>query len=260
MLALIVRFWAKLIIVFELVSRHKLKDGMLNDGDGFRAIQEFRTISVNRITNYSSKPITDPLLLLFFQFDSYLRSLKIDQNNICLVTDGQLPLRQCLHPEAGAKEIQLPSYLWKFSDLKREYVHSKSGDLSRALIPINDVSKLPNMPALPPAPATIADILNGRLSLRFGFESKHEVEWRASSSTTTTIRRIGWQLHATRRNMRCEHVWVTCFLVLPGSHNSYYSNDPQSDPLTIITNLRLSYIWPKRSPVQAESFGAKLSE
>jgi epithelial splicing regulatory protein 1/2 len=80
------------------------------------------------------------------------------------VTDGQLPLRQCLHPESSAKDIHLPSYYWKFSDLKKEYPQTKP-DLSRALIPIADVMKLPNMPA-PSAPTTIsslADILSGEL-------------------------------------------------------------------------------------------------
>jgi hypothetical protein len=102
------------------------------------------------------------------QFDSYLRSLKIDQNSLCLVTDGQLPLRQCLHPESSAKDIHLPSYYWKFSDLKKEYPQTKP-DLSRALIPIADVMKLPNMPA-PSAPTTIsslADILSGELNFFF---------------------------------------------------------------------------------------------
>jgi epithelial splicing regulatory protein 1/2 len=81
------------------------------------------------------------------------------------VTDGQLPLRQCLHPEAGAKDIYLPSYYWKFSDLKKEYLNTKSGDLSRAIIPIADVMKLPNMPAaVSPASMSLADILNGKFN------------------------------------------------------------------------------------------------
>jgi hypothetical protein len=178
-----------------------------------------------------------------------------------------LPLRQCLHPEAGAKEIQLPSYYWKFSDLKKEFVHSKSGDLSRALIPISDVSKLPNMPAVPQAPATIADILNGEsicVSLRVGFESKQTL--RASDSTatssTTTIRRIEgnyMRLKHTQDKHAMEHVWVTCFefyleviiAIILMTH---------TDPLTIITNLRLSYIrLAETGPRRAESFGAKLS-
>lgn len=85
------------------------------------------------------------------------------------MTDGQLPLRQCLHPESGAKDVHLPSYYWKFSDLKKEYLHLKSGDLSRAIIPIADVMKLPNMPAVPSVPTLLADILNGRLSNDFVF-------------------------------------------------------------------------------------------
>lgn len=129
-------------------------------------------------------------LFFLLQFDTYLRSLKIDQNNICLVTDGQLPLRQCLHPEAGAKEIHLPSYYWKFSDLKKEYVQSKSGDLSRALIPINDVSKLPNMPALPQAPATLADILIGKLIDMFSVSLASMVKMTDSQTSSTTITRI----------------------------------------------------------------------
>lgn len=79
------------------------------------------------------------------------------------MTDGQQPLRQCLHPESGAKDIHLPSYYWKFSDLRKDYVYSKSGDLSRAIIPIADVMKLPNMPAVPaPQSISITDILNGK--------------------------------------------------------------------------------------------------
>ncbi|KAG5680069.1 hypothetical protein PVAND_009597 [Polypedilum vanderplanki] len=103
-----------------------------------------------------------PLHDVINDFDTYLRSLKIDQNNICLVTDGQLPLRQCMHPESCAKDIHLPSYYWKFSDLKKEHMYSKSsGDLSRAIIPISDVMKLPNMPAVSSTQSmSLADIMN----------------------------------------------------------------------------------------------------
>lgn len=114
---------------------------------------------------------------IFPQFDSYLRSLKIDQNNICLVTDGQLPLRQCLHPEAVTKDIHLPAYYWKFSDLKKDYAKTTSQDLLRPSNNTinnnnnntnnsnnNDVSKLPNLqPASHPAPIALAEMLNGEL-------------------------------------------------------------------------------------------------
>lgn len=47
--------------------------------------------------------------------------INILMNIFCrLVTDGQLPLRQCLHPEACRKEIDLPSYYTAFHDLRKE--------------------------------------------------------------------------------------------------------------------------------------------
>lgn len=88
----------------------------------------------------------------------------IDPNspNVFIITDGQLPLRQCLHPEACAKEIHLPPLYWKFADLKKEYMRWKTGDLSRALIPMSDVNKLQNMPAVvPTVSSSITDMLNG---------------------------------------------------------------------------------------------------
>lgn len=84
---------------------------------------------------------------------------------MCLVTDGQLPLRQCLHPEAGAKDIHLPAYYWKFSDLKKEYFRSKLS--SSAQLSINDLTKLPNnitTSNVPPT-ASIADIMNGKYEI-----------------------------------------------------------------------------------------------
>lgn len=87
------------------------------------------------------------------------------------MTDGQLPLRQCLHPESSAKDIHLPSYYWKFSDLKKEYLQTKP-ELTQALIPIADVMKLPNMPA-PSIPTTLADILSGESKMPFAFHLRH---------------------------------------------------------------------------------------
>lgn len=142
-----------------------------------------------------------------------------------------MPLRQCLHPEAGAKEIQLPSYYWKFSDLKKEFVHSKSGDLSRALIPINDVSKLPNMPALPQAPTSLADIINGKFIDNYPYDVNkesfpfHYLRKSRSSSTTTVASIDGNYCRDKTKKHATKHVWVNLFR-LPGSRNDYYSNDP----------------------------------
>uniref|UniRef100_A0A336MCR4 CSON009650 protein n=1 Tax=Culicoides sonorensis TaxID=179676 RepID=A0A336MCR4_CULSO len=105
----------------------------------------------SNITDTLLQKAGKPLNEVIDEFDSYTRSLSIDPNssNFRLVTDGQLPLRQCLHPEACAKEIDLPSYYWRFCDLRKEYVRFKSGDLSKALVPASDASKLNNMPSLP---------------------------------------------------------------------------------------------------------------
>lgn len=103
--------------------------------------------------------------LCIVQFDQEIRSRNIDPESptFRLITDGQLPLRQCLHPEACAKDIELPNYFCKFSDLRKEYVRFKSGDLSRALVAIKDV---PNMPALPAQPTCIADMIAGNKSIK----------------------------------------------------------------------------------------------
>lgn len=102
-----------------------------------------------------------PLEEVLEQFDAYTRSLQIDPcgANFRLVTDGQLPLRQCFHPEASAKDIQLPAYYWRFSDLRKEYVRFKSGDLARALVPVSDVTKLHTMPRLPTVLGSVAEIM-----------------------------------------------------------------------------------------------------
>jgi hypothetical protein len=40
---------------------------------------------------------------------------------VTLVTDGQLPLRQCFHPEACNKSIDVPPYYYSFFDLRKEF-------------------------------------------------------------------------------------------------------------------------------------------
>lgn len=79
-----------------------------------------------------------------------------------LITDGQLPLRQCLHREACVKEIELPAYYNKFSDLRKEFNHFKSGDLSRALVPVKDIKKILQLPATQ-LPQSIAEMVKGKV-------------------------------------------------------------------------------------------------
>lgn len=63
------------------------------------------------------------LFVDLFQFDMYIRSLQIDPDSplFRFVTDGQLSLRQCLHPEACSKNIELPSYYYMFHDLRKDF-------------------------------------------------------------------------------------------------------------------------------------------
>lgn len=48
------------------------------------------------------------------------------------VVDGQAPMRQCLHPEACNKDINLPEHYTLFHDLRKEFVacYSTHGELS----------------------------------------------------------------------------------------------------------------------------------
>lgn len=85
-----------------------------------------------------------------------------DSPTFRIVTDGQLPLRQCLHPEACAKDIELPNYYCKFSDLRKEFLRYKTAGLSRAFVATKDGKTLPNMPALSSRPASIAEMIAGK--------------------------------------------------------------------------------------------------
>lgn len=48
------------------------------------------------------------------------------------VVDGQAPMRQCLHPEACNKDIELPEHYNYFYDLRKDFVecYSSYGELS----------------------------------------------------------------------------------------------------------------------------------
>ncbi|KAH8320397.1 hypothetical protein KR067_002087 [Drosophila pandora] len=99
-----------------------------------------------------------PLSEAIDEFDAYLRSLSLHDTEIKLVTDGQLPLRQCLHREASAKDLELPTYYNRFSDLRKEFLRYKSGDLAHALVPVKDAKKMLQAPSLP-MPQSIAEML-----------------------------------------------------------------------------------------------------
>uniref|UniRef100_A0A1I8NAZ1 RRM domain-containing protein n=2 Tax=Musca domestica TaxID=7370 RepID=A0A1I8NAZ1_MUSDO len=136
-----------------------------NNNSSTATINNNNTIINNNITNGPTATLANdiieqlpiamaqaagkPLQEAIEEFDEYLRSLSLFDTDFKIITDGQLPLRQCLHREACVKDIELPSYYNKFSDLRKEYNNYKSGDLSRALVPVKDVKKMLQMPVVP---------------------------------------------------------------------------------------------------------------
>ncbi|XP_041975245.1 RNA-binding protein fusilli isoform X2 [Aricia agestis] len=98
-----------------------------------------------------------PLQVVVQQFDEWVRSLQVDPHSplFRLVTDGQPPLRQCLHPEACGKDIMLPTYYARFHDLRKEFVRAYT---LRAVTP-----RAPPAPPAPPPPdhpAALHDMLD----------------------------------------------------------------------------------------------------
>ncbi|XP_054722773.1 LOW QUALITY PROTEIN: RNA-binding protein fusilli-like [Uloborus diversus] len=65
-----------------------------------------------------------PLEQVVEQLDQFVQTKIIPDGhgrNFHLVTDGQLHLRQVLHPEACQKHISLPDYYYSFFDLRKEF-------------------------------------------------------------------------------------------------------------------------------------------
>ena len=62
-----------------------------------------------------------PLSAVIRQFDSLARDVLSGPENLTLVTDGQLHLRQCLWPEVTRKNLSLPPYFSRFHDLRKEF-------------------------------------------------------------------------------------------------------------------------------------------
>ncbi|XP_047506299.1 RNA-binding protein fusilli isoform X1 [Pieris napi] len=95
-----------------------------------------------------------PLENIILQFDDFVRSLNVDPHSplFRLVTDGQPPLRQCLHPEACSKDLTLPTYYARFHDLRKEYVRAYT---LRAVTP-----RAQPPPPPPDHPTSLHDMLN----------------------------------------------------------------------------------------------------
>ncbi|PZC74539.1 hypothetical protein B5X24_HaOG207706 [Helicoverpa armigera] len=93
---------------------------------------------------------------VIIKFDEFVRSLQVDPHSplFRLVTDGQPPLRQCLHPEACSKDLSLPTYYARFHDIRKEYVRAytlRAVAGARAAAP---------PPPPPDHPGSLLDMLN----------------------------------------------------------------------------------------------------
>ncbi|XP_032455398.1 RNA-binding protein fusilli isoform X2 [Nasonia vitripennis] len=62
------------------------------------------------------------------------------------VVDGQAPLRQCLHPQACNKNIDLPSHYSVFHDLRKEFSACYSTNDELSLLSIQDMMQYFNLP------------------------------------------------------------------------------------------------------------------
>ena len=66
-----------------------------------------------------------PLEVVLDEFERFLSAKGVHPENggksFCVLTDGQSHLRQCLHPESSTKNYNLPSYFYKFYDLRNEF-------------------------------------------------------------------------------------------------------------------------------------------
>lgn len=103
--------------------------------------------SVTRLFNYSLAVPTYLYVYLYNvcfhlrQFESWWSSLTCVATGSSprFVVDGQAPLRQCLHPEACNKDLELPSHYTVFHDLRKEFATCYSSQDDLATLSIQDM-------------------------------------------------------------------------------------------------------------------------
>ena len=75
------------------------------------------------------------------QFDSLARDVMAGGENLTLLTDGQLHLRQCLWPEVTRKNLSLPPYFSRFHDLRKEFQSLQPTDPAGEHLTVEDMLK-----------------------------------------------------------------------------------------------------------------------
>ena len=82
-----------------------------------------------------------PLSAVIRQFDRLAREVLAGGENLTLVTDGQLHLRQCLWPEVTRKNLSLPPYFSRFHDLRKEFQSVQPADPGAEHLSVEDMLK-----------------------------------------------------------------------------------------------------------------------
>ncbi|KAM6967859.1 epithelial splicing regulatory protein 1 isoform 2-T2 [Aplochiton taeniatus] len=97
------------------------------DGEGVRAQEKGSAESISTVTSLQ-RALNQFHLILTNEVNIAGRG-----TSVCLCTDGQLHIRQVIHPEAAGKNIVVPDCFYTFFDLRKEF---------REHFPLSDVKSL----------------------------------------------------------------------------------------------------------------------
>ncbi|XP_077577288.1 epithelial splicing regulatory protein 1 isoform X1 [Stigmatopora nigra] len=78
---------------------------------------------------FTAKSLEDALNTFHLQLTNEVNSAGAG-TSVCLCTDGQLPIRQVIHPEAASKNILVPDCFYSFFDLRKEFRLHYPSDLN----------------------------------------------------------------------------------------------------------------------------------
>ncbi|XP_058793021.1 RNA-binding protein fusilli isoform X2 [Phymastichus coffea] len=101
------------------------------------------------LTEHTLREHGIPLQQAIKQFEAWWSSLTCVAagSSPRFVVDGQAPLRQCLHPEACNKLVELPAHYTVFHDLRKEFSSCYSTNDELQLVSIQEMIQYYNIPA-----------------------------------------------------------------------------------------------------------------
>ncbi|XP_025115002.1 epithelial splicing regulatory protein 1-like isoform X3 [Pomacea canaliculata] len=107
---------------FEEDGLRLLREIVFFHSCGTEHLFNYFTLGSTVVTEYSADAV---LRFISPQLDKSLISKGVhpDQGggSFCFLTDGQCHMRQCVHHEACSKNMSLPSYFYRFYDLRKEF-------------------------------------------------------------------------------------------------------------------------------------------